>query len=461
MSPPQGDRAVSLSEAKDRIRDDGLDNHLEDENTDVSRILCFLYGRGFMHGDTLAKDEKKLRIEKVKAIIMNRAAKKRLLQVIKFDGDTDLSAKESAKAVYARTVVTLKRYFNHDGTRGFLREMKNAHYYLRMQKSGNCFLQAPCVLMAYLLQRYGLLNGPVDLSKLIRASFSDDDLFKYVAKDGGGNSLAILHSLLEGVDPDPSLNTITESMYGIDYYFERCGPALVSHFSVNANFKQGKGEGRIGFYQFDGDIDAVGKFVDKSSPSEDEDAMRLALEEVGLADNDPPARVLFESPPKRTASEAGLLTTKGANKRHFVKDTLSDGTSTYTSTPNDEEILETAASSLTEDDEVQLGSPAGGELNPLPIEQRHAMVLIGVRKEGSKMWLLMQNWWASMQLVEVSYEYFRASKGKLTFFSASSDQTFNFTRPVSFNSSHIAECNRLDQNESAADLFQDSPERDV
>jgi hypothetical protein len=42
------------------------------------------------------------------------------------------------------------------------------------------------------------------------------------------------------------------------------------------------------------------------------------------------------------------------------------------------------------------------------------MVLIGMRKDSDdKWWLLLQNWWPQMQLVEVSQQYFSSSKAWL------------------------------------------------
>lgn len=48
---------------------------------------------------------------------------------------------------------------------------------------------------------------------------------------------------------------------------------------------------------------------------------------------------------------------------------------------------------------------------------RHAMVLVGVRKERSTgiVWLLLQNWWKEKQFVQVTLEYFQSSKSTVYF----------------------------------------------
>jgi len=46
----------------------------------------------------------------------------------------------------------------------------------------------------------------------------------------------------------------------------------------------------------------------------------------------------------------------------------------------------------------------------------HAMVLVGARKDASgQWWLLLQNWWATKQFVQVSLEYFKTSQSVVYF----------------------------------------------
>ena len=91
----------------------------------------------------------------------------------------------------------------------------------------------------------------------------------------------------------------------------------------------------------------------------------------------------------------------------------------------------------------------------------HAMVLIGVRKQGKKVWLLLQNWWTDMQVVEVSQEYFENSGASLTFVTSElSEKTYSTDHIINgtCNASPIADCNNLDimDDPSKASTFGES-----
>jgi hypothetical protein len=58
---------------------------------------------------------------------------------------------------------------------------------------------------------------------------------------------------------------------------------------------------------------------------------------------------------------------------------------------------------------------AGPNLVDLKKEERHAMVLVGMRRINNEWSLLLQNWWSKMQFVEVSGKYFLSSDTALTF----------------------------------------------
>ena len=79
----------------------------------------------------------------------------------------------------------------------------------------------------------------------------------------------------------------------------------------------------------------------------------------------------------------------------------------------------------------------------------HAMVVDGGRKVGQQVWLLLQNWWTDMQLVEVKYDYFEKCDGCLLFFTKNDvpRRVDSFESVYSRNSSPIAECNNLDKEE--------------
>ncbi|KAG7341397.1 hypothetical protein IV203_023349 [Nitzschia inconspicua] len=49
------------------------------------------------------------------------------------------------------------------------------------------------------------------------------------------------------------------------------------------------------------------------------------------------------------------------------------------------------------------------------VTEKHAMVLVGMRKVSGAWRYLLQNWWPKLQLVEVSEEYFRSSDSSICF----------------------------------------------
>ena len=205
---------------------------------DSCRILLFLYSRQYM-----IHNNKNARKESVRSLLRN---KQRFLLVLERMDDTDLSGDFEHQHNYIRTCTTIVRYFCQDGAVGFREDMSTLNYFVRQQKGNSCFLQAPCVAMSYLLQAFGKNAPPANASRLIRHSFSDEQLFQY-AKDTGGDSCAI-YKILEQkyfsfssrdrspeVIPARKLNQKTRRDALADELQQV--PALVSKFAVPFNFK--------------------------------------------------------------------------------------------------------------------------------------------------------------------------------------------------------------------------------
>jgi hypothetical protein len=132
--------------------------------SDACRILLFLYSRNFMKHKS--KDHRK---KKVKEMLQRGRVRKAMLQVIKCNGDENLSFRKNYQVHYTRACLTIIRYFQQTGSVGFVPDMSSLTYYLRMQKNGSCcFLQAPCVAIYYLLQARGNAAAPPNASRLIR-----------------------------------------------------------------------------------------------------------------------------------------------------------------------------------------------------------------------------------------------------------------------------------------------------
>jgi hypothetical protein len=202
--------------------------------SDLSLILLFLCCRNFKMNVNMAA-----RIAAVKNILNNGAIRRIILQVMKCTGDHSLSHDDSYQRQYIRACLTIHRYFQQPGTTGFVPDMSSPTYYLRMQKFGSCFLQAPCVAMSYLLHAHGKPMPPANASRLIRHHFDDDQLIQYV-NDFGGDSVAIFKILerkffeCQAYNRDP-VPFICRLLSGADYYQSvlgllREGPGLVSKF---------------------------------------------------------------------------------------------------------------------------------------------------------------------------------------------------------------------------------------
>ena len=75
------------------------------------------------------------------------------------------------------------------------------------------------------------------------------------------------------------------------------------------------------------------------------------------------------------------------------------------------------------------------------------MILIGGRREKGKLWLLLQNWWDDMQLVEVDSEYFAGCHASLSFVTHPKEDFAGVDLELFYtmNSSLVAESNNLDR----------------
>lgn len=85
----------------------------------------------------------------------------------------------------------------------------------------------------------------------------------------------------------------------------------------------------------------------------------------------------------------------------------------------------------------------------------HAMVLLGGRsdeKNPKKKFLLFENWWEEMPLVEVSDDYFKAAKGILIFLARSEIESFGM-EDDSRCTYLIAESNNIDRPEGHYGCF--------
>mgnify|MGYP000720876212 CR=1 FL=1 len=194
------------------------------------------------------------------------------------EGDSDVSAEQYKH--YIASCVAMRQYFQQEGAKGFVPDMSTVTYYLRHQKYGGCFLQPTCVLISYLVQANGKQIPPPDGSSVIRHNFTDDQLYKYVVDDEGGDSIAVFrllekqffdcyhkqrpHTSFACLDLKMQDSLITCARSYLDQ-----GPGLVAKFQIPENFKVNrKGNHKPGYARFT-EWGKEGEFIELQPPSDE------------------------------------------------------------------------------------------------------------------------------------------------------------------------------------------------
>ena len=390
-SPPKGPMAVSERKAKKAIKQDGLKRFLKNEKTKAA--IAFLYGKGF-----LANKSRKERTKAVRAMLedKNESSKTkrrskggnpeederqpldRLLQIVSAEGDIDTFSQNHE--LYKNVCKTYELYLQKEESVGFL-QASEATLFVRHQKDGNCFLQAPCVLAAYWQQKHGLTEGaPVDVSKFIRHSFTDDQLIKYVIENNGGDSIDVLKKIISEDISTFKGSYLELNPENIEKCLSQYGAGLVSSFKVDSKFANAIANSKLGYVQFRG-------------------------------------------------TTRGLVQIKYSPKDE--KDTGSS--SSYDGDRHKERI--------TND-----GSKV--------VEETHAMILIAARRDKNNIWLILQNSWEDMPLVEVSLDYLVACDASISFPTSARQHRDKIFRQLSdqewyaVNAAKVAECNNVDRAET-------------
>ena len=409
------------------------------------RILLFLYSRKYYQASS--PNDRQNAIKK----IYDSKFRRTLIQIINVTGDNDLSD-EKYSTHYRTSCRTIRRYFRQFGARGFINDMAKITYYLRMQKRGSCFLQAPCVMISYLLQLFTGENfPPADASRLIRHHFSDEQLDKYL-NDLGGDSAAILRILERKIFTCFSTSrepwVVATSSLGNDHFLNGAvesaskGPGLVSRFVVN-NFsclppseELKKAYPRLAGYEDWTDIKdpsvippgftrftkwgEPGEFIPLSeqldSPDDEERLQKMWDNMLLQPSYDSDAGVYTEAIDS-TSSESTF--SRGSNLEYCSETTLDtdadDMVDTmdwkdFLSDDDEEEEEESDKDNYESEDE---GSSTKGEGDA----DLHAMVLLGTNSDRSLQpcWLLQNSWGGPCQIVELSTDYLRQSGAYIYF----------------------------------------------
>lgn len=102
----------------------------------------------------------------------------------------------------------------------------------RAQLSGLCYIHGPDLLQHYLVSMTSSVPvGMIDMSKLIRQTFTAEQLEQHIFYHGGGSS----HSMLEYILMKGSESFVSKNHA---YNLRRFGPGLVSAFRVHPEFTE-------------------------------------------------------------------------------------------------------------------------------------------------------------------------------------------------------------------------------
>lgn len=445
LSPPKGKHYVSEEKAYKRIEKDVKfmkKNYSQDKDfankvkkafkkggdeTDRKKLI-FLYGRGFMWDKGTNE-----RVDHVMQMLQGGEASERLLRVLETNGDVDLissveGADDTYKKHYKKHAMALKRYFSLDETFGFLDNSKDdnskdAEFYFRIQSCGNCFITAPCVMVSYLIQKRAETNQelqgfePLDVNRYVRRSFSDMQLFNYVVNDDGGASEEVLQLIVQHLTSNRRMKcerfnaeTLRHemSMESLQEKMILRGPGLISGFEVTKTFERAselyrENQDTIGIVRFDYPNDK-GKFIPLLETEDNE------------KDIDDIESIL---------SNHDCSSSSSASKRLFHR--------------------EGAASNET----------AKSSKNTKHVTGEHAMVLLGGRRDAAnpkKKYLLLQNWWEDLPLVEVSDDYLKGAGANIVFVPTRAIRDFDHMSGEKKDSyprcsSLLAETNNIDRGE--------------
>ena len=468
LSPPKTkSRAESIEKALITIKRYHKDRW-EHGNDEIKKILVFLYGRGAYRYMNL-----KHRCKYVNEMLAKGKVRKRMLQVISAEGDSDISSSKENQEHYISTCLTLHRYFRQNGAKGFVEDMSKVVYYLRQQTFGSCFLQAPCIAMCYMLQTFDTIIPPADGSRLIRHNFTDDQLYQYIVKDAGGDSTAILKILDElffdcdyKTRPSDTIYTtnITSNHDDLAFILRRLekGPGLMSKFCVPSTFHldkkvNNKGPGVARFTEWG----KAATFISLDGPTDnalfekEEEMLKQKWRELCLSHNlastdnltvGTASMSLEEMSSMESCmdsdgdSESGGTIARSNNSTEESSDKSSDKSSEDSSEVSSEVSSEDSSEDSSKefrDGFIEIFSNEWDDSSTIregSHETYHAMVLLGTNQEvdGPLYWVL-QNSWASMQIIEMSTEYLAKCGAELTFLSKTS-------RHVKESSQRSTEC---------------------
>jgi hypothetical protein len=381
--------------------DEAWDCQVDRRNLEF-RLLVFLYGKGYY--DDLSWKERIYRIQQ--CITRDGGNQKRLAEIAFSDQSDRILAAENGFDCYFNMASTARMLFDRATAMGGF----PVEAYYRIQASKNCYIVAVCMWLTVKLQRDypNRKQLPIDVGYMGRRHVIDtrEGLEMRVIKDKGDNAFDLckdiignegLISCFERVNCDFSA-CLEDKQYQdrqralLNDSLEEGNFGLVSQFVVCEKFhEKSKPENMsetFGYWAFDGDsIDCEGEFV--------------TMEQDG-----------------NVSTECERLRKMWKEQLHQIKETKQDH-----KTKMKEVIAMSPRNDNKFEDDVaeQKNNASGASMakSESSSEGKHAMVMLGFCTEGvageDKRFYVLWNWWATMPLVLVSFEYLVACRCQVFF----------------------------------------------
>ncbi|KAL3911901.1 MAG: hypothetical protein SGILL_007099, partial [Bacillariaceae sp.] len=313
------------------------------------------------------------------------------------------------KQLYGDQVVCIMRYLQQNGAFGFLsdKDMEKLVYFFRFESHGTCHFANLCVIMSYHGQKafgFDSVVYPLDLGQLIRA-FTDEDLYEYVMNDNVGDSFDKFKEILLQLGfKRNAFGTDSERLFfrplkGVDTHIMiprfdmKAGQAFkdVEAEWVELNAQSGSGSNTHEEVQLQiqlAEEKTRKKFFISDFSWGDETTLCKKVRRCG--DGSVPMH-WHQSPERIKPAPCHHTVAISHENNHGLIDSAQDEENSLSQVHDWRPAVQT--------EEIQEQDPT------------HTMICIGGRVDkNNKTFLLLQNSWAKMPLVEVSLDYFLAAE---------------------------------------------------
>jgi hypothetical protein len=399
MSPPKRrDQTIAeMDDVLERIKADCFQFENDNNDHDNEKILMFLYGRDFFRRNTVK------RMHNVTAMLdPQQGAHNRIKQLLHLNADL-YNEKDCAyfedfrkrSKFWCNIAMNYGFKKNHEGGTGHasgcnIFSLKGSIFLQRVQLSSHCFLHASVVVQSYSLR--GSVVQAVDICKYARNVLSCEELAKYIVDNDGGSSEQVLRDVLKekGI-------TVVE-----------------------------------GSNMFDHAVDMFDHAVDRNDVNDDTSP---TIKPANLTPSTDPASPIIHGANMSNHTIDGRMLKLSSGVDGAVSSIVEGGHNPRESCTLEQHLKAYGAGLVSHfrieprfhsfkqvsSEEFQLPIFDGDvavSSDPDVSDSYHAMVLVGMlKKSDGKWWLLLQNWWPQMQLVEVSQQYFLSSGASICFVS--------------------------------------------